>query len=192
MAGLTLWLIYLFVKRQAKPTWKVMGWLILALLFTYMAIDDGAQIHERVGTAIKRGAGSSLNFFPSYTWHLVFVPVFGALGLFALVFLWQELQQRHARMLVITAICLFVIAVGMDFVEGLDRYHPWNIYTWISERNDLESWTARRFGKSAYDTLRHFSRSIEETIEMLAITILWFLFLRHLAVVAGNLRVRFK
>ncbi len=33
---------------------------------------------------------------------------------------------------------------------------------------------------------------VEETIEMLAITILWFLFLRHLAVAASDLHVRFR
>ena len=79
----------------------------------------------------------------------------------------------------------------MDFVEGLDPDHRWNLYTVISDQYDLERWTEARFGETPYDTLRHFSKSIEEAIEMAAISMLWFLFLRHLSEVASNLHVRF-
>ena len=75
---------------------------------------------------------------------------------------------------------------------GLDEDHRWNLYTIISERHDLEPWTEERFGETAYETLLHFSKSMEEAIEMAAISLLWFLFLRHLAVVAVDLRVRFQ
>ena len=90
------------------------------------------------------------------------------------------------------AISLQIFAVGMDFVEGLDEDHRWNLYTIISERYDLEPWTEARFGETGYETLRHFSKSIEEAVEMAAISILWFLFLSYLSVVAVDLRVRFK
>ena len=55
----------------------------------------------------------------------------------------------------------------------------------------MESWTTERFRHTGYETLRHFSKSIEEAIEMLANTILWVLFLRHLNVATPSLRVRF-
>ena len=44
--------------------------------------------------------------------------------------------------------------------------------------------------RSAYERLKHFSRSVEETLEMLAISVLWCLFISHLAVVASDLRIR--
>jgi len=96
-----------------------------------------------------------------------------------------------SKVLLLTAISLQVFSVGMDFVEGLDPDHRWNLYTAISDRYHLEPWTQARFGETAYDALRHFSRSIEETLEMAAISILWFLFLRHLGVVASDVRIRF-
>ena len=44
-----------------------------------------------------------------------------------------------------------------------------------------------------HDTLQHFSRSTEETLEMLAISLLWFLFLRNLPrISSGGLQVRFE
>ena len=73
-----------------------------------------------------------------------------------------------------------ILAVGMDFVEGLDPEHRWNLCTIISERFDLDIWAAERFGETAYDALRHFSKSTEGTLEMAAMSILWFLFIRHL------------
>ena len=43
-----------------------------------------------------------------------------------------------------------------------------------------------------HPTLEHFSRSIEEALEMAANSILWFLFLRHLGARRGELHVRFR
>jgi hypothetical protein len=191
LAGLTLWVIYLFSKRTPAPRWKTISWFVLVIFFVYLAIDDGAQIHERVGTAVKRMAGSSLDFFPSYTWHLVFLPIFAAFGVFGFVFLWIELRATYARTLLIVAFSCLALAVLLDFVEGLDRYHRWNVYGWLAEDRDLHAWALQRFGRSAYDTFRHFGKAIEEFLEMLAITLLWFLFIRQVAVVADNSIVRF-
>jgi hypothetical protein len=195
LAGLTLGFLCLVTRRQPGMRWKATAWLVLASFFIYMAVDDGAQLHERLGSTVeatREDPGASLDFFPSYTWQLIFLPFFGALGLFMLVFLWRELGSPHSRVLLLTAIAFQVFAVGFDFLEGLEPDHPWNLYAAISDRYDLEPWTESRFGESSYDTLDHFSRSTEETLEMAAISILWFLFLRHLSVVPGHLKVRFS
>ena len=66
LIALTLWLIYSVAKAGRKPRAIVVGWLVLALFFTYMAIDDGAQIHERLGStfkALREASGASLDFF---------------------------------------------------------------------------------------------------------------------------------
>ena len=206
LVGLTLWFIYIAVKRRGGPRWKSTGWLVLAAFFTYMAVDDGSALHERLGSMykdMKGGDEAILAVFPSYTWQYIMLPFFATLGLFTLVFLWSQLRSASSRCLLAAALGCLVLAVTMDFVEGLDRNHRWNVYTWLSagfdqetwmmERypNKLEAWSQTRFGKSAYDTLRHFSKSIEETLEMLANSIFWYLFLRHLSVAVGDLRVRF-
>lgn len=194
LTGLTIGLIYLCVKNAGAARWRSTGWLVLTLFFLYMAVDDGAQLHERLGSTVKamrEGAGGSFDFFPSYTWQILLLPVFAALGLFMLGFLWHELNDKSSRILLVFAISLQVLAVGLDFVEGLDPEHRWNVYTILSERFDLHLWTAERFGETPYDALRHFSKSLEETIEMAAISILWFLFLRRLSRVGSDLRIRF-
>ena len=88
MVALTVWLTYVVVRGQTTARKRRAGWLILALLFTYMALDDGTEIHERMGSAYKEifqpeqlekvdSEGEQvrgLSYYPSYPWHLLFVP----------------------------------------------------------------------------------------------------------------------
>lgn len=151
MVALTLWLTFVTVKQQGGSKWRRIGWLVLALFITYMAVDDGASLHERLGSAFDASnrdapdeswGPAMLEIFPSYTWQILFVPLFGALGLFTLVFLWRELDELRAKILVAVALACFVLAVGLDFVEVDGRAHRHPAYVtlirnsvrWLSER----------------------------------------------------------
>ena len=61
----------------------------------------------------------------------------------------------------------------------------------ITEAVDFGDSTEYRFRRTAYDTLGHFSKSIEEFLEMLGNTLLWVVFLQHLSGLARDLRIRF-
>jgi len=204
MVALTLWLIFIVARRDRLKKSVTTGWLVLACFFSYMAVDDGAEIHERIGSAFKKansaeevqasaeGLGARLlEFFPSYSWQIVFMPLFGAMGLFMLLFLWKQLKPKSARIVLVVALSLLSVAVMMDFVEGLDEHHRWNTYSWIASHVDLEEFTYAQFEQRPYDALRHFSKSGEEFLEMLASTLLWGLFLSHLVLVAGEFKLRF-
>jgi len=194
MLGLTLGFIWICIKTQPDKRREALGWLILTCFFLYMAIDDGAQIHERFGSAFKKTmqqAGNTLDFFPSYTWQIVFLPVFVGLGLFTDYFLWNQVKEHSNRILLLVSIFCFGIAVGLDFIEGLDPDHPLNIYTWIEDNTDLEYWTQQRFDEDAYKTLRHFSKSLEEAIEMFAHTLIWFVVLRQIPTLISSIKIVF-
>jgi len=199
LVALTLWLTWFTVRLTNSSRWRRLGWLMLAAMFTYMAADDGATIHERMGSTLdvlrERSAPTDADapsgWFPSYSWQIIFVPVFAALGLFMLIFLARELGDRTSRWLVITAVGCLTLAVGLDFFEGLPRGHEWNVYSSIADRFDLESFTERRFQVSPFTALVHFSKSLEETLEMLSMTLLWLVFLRHWMILADGLRLRF-
>ncbi len=204
LIALTLWGIFICVRaRRGLACWSTMGWLIMAVFFTYMAADDGAAVHERIGSAFKdiqeaaaEGqeattlGGRMLEFFPSYPWQVVFLPVFGAMGLFILVFLWRELGDRLGRGLLVVALSCLALAIGLDFVEGLESDHPLNLYTVIANTFDLDNFTQQRFDRPPYTALRHFSKSIEEVTEMFAMTLLWVAFLRYLTTLGLELRLR--
>lgn len=199
LVALTLWLV-VAVARRMHSRGVALGWVILALFFSYMALDDGAMVHERVGTAFKElhrqeGAaswrGRVLAAFPTYAWQLVFVPVFGALGIFMLAFLWRQLVEPWARLSVVAALGCFALAVGLDFVEGLEPDHPWNLHAWLARGLDLEAFSRARFRRGAFHAVGHFSRSLEETLEMFANTLLWCVFLQYLTGSVRELRIRF-
>jgi len=204
-AALTLWFIYMVESLQPSKRWVRMGWLVIALFFTYMAVDDGAEVHERVGSAFKAiqeqaapGAANATlasrlyNKFPSYTWQLVLGPVFASLGLFTFVFLFSQLKTVKRRAALIAAIGLMGLAVCFDFVEGLEPEHRWNAYTHISKAYEMDHYTVTHFRELAYETLRHFSKSIEEFMEMLSMTILWATFLAYLGSRAPHFDVKFE
>jgi len=189
MLGLTAGFIFVVVRANDAMRWRRVGWAVIALFLLYMAMDDGSKFHERVGSSVRviiqgENAGDGLRqigFFPSYTWQLVFLPIFAAFGLFILWFLNKELRVARDKLMVVVAIGLFVFAVIADFFEGIDSQHPLNLYDWISTRWELNP-----------DAVLHYSKSLEEFMEMLAISLLWVVFLRHLVRVAPEIQLRFQ
>ena len=189
MLGLTAAFLYVLVRADDAARWRRVGWAILTIFFLYMAMDDGAMFHERIGSSAKtmlhgEDADSGIRvagFFPSYAWQLVFLPIFGTFGLFILWFLNKELQVTRDKLMVVAAIGLLVLAVVADFFEGLDIDHPFNLHGWIEYTWDLTEYQ-----------VRHFSKSIEEFMEMLAMTFLWVTFLRHLVRTAPEIQLRFR
>ncbi len=193
LVAVTLWIIVQLVRTRGDSRWVVAGWVVLAAFFTYMAIDDGAKFHERMGTALgtlrEKGGGSIP--FPSYNWQFFFLPFFATMGLFTMGFGWFRMKDRLSRILIVVAILMLVIAVGIDFVEGLNEHHPWNLYRGISDRYDLHDYCMERFEQSGYKTVQHFFKSAEELFfEAGANSVLWFLFLRYLLRITGELRIR--
>lgn len=186
VAGLVLWLIFLVQRSRGASRGRIAGWGFLAGFFIYMAADDGAKIHERLGSvlaAAHKPGGSVVQddllgrvqaLFPSYDWHLVALPLLAAAGLFMLLFLWREFHDRGDRLLLLTAAGCMALAVGLDFIEGLDDQHAWNVQVWIREAYDLTKYT-----------VRHFAKSLEEFLEMLAMSLLLMLFVRHLIALTG-------
>jgi len=200
LVALTCWSIFFIVRTQTGRKWRIIGWGIVAFFFTFMGVDDGVKFHERIGNAFsdvfggyggESLLGTIADTFPSYYWQVVFVPIFGALGLFTIFFLYNELKEKNARYYVVLSMALFGIAVGMDFIEGLSEDSPLNIYAWFTNQFDFSGVTKSFFNKDPFEAVIHFSKSIEEFLEMFATTILWVVFLRHLTHVAEEIKIRF-
>lgn len=147
------------------------GWWFLAAFFTYIGLDDGLEIHERLGSAVKRITHSpAFDVFPTYAWQLVFGPAFGAVGLFMAVFLWRRLADPRLRLGVAAGLGCLVAAVGFDFLEGIDG---------------LYDGLAQRLGVVPY-TVSHASKVTEELLEMLGMTAFLATFGAQLALSLGE------
>ena len=176
-AGITLFFIYLYKRKYEKSFFIKAGWLIISLFFIYMAADDGAEIHEQTGSYL---ASISLNpfnplfpylkflqRFPSYCWLLLFIPLFSVITLFMIYFFWKELKGTNLRRYIFLALLCYVIAVGLDFSEGL-----------FSSAYQIKPVMPFEVSKNS---LIHFMRSVEELLEMSGTIIFWYVFMKYLA-----------
>ena len=175
LVALTLWLIGLLAFADKRSALTRCGWVFLAIFYTFLAFDDGAQFHERLGSIVEissarsgpRGVAST---FPSYLWHLVLLPFFASVGLFMLYFAFRELRRdRRTLALFLLGLGTMGVAQVLDFFEGMKPDHPWNVLSsvrvWINyDREDTE----------------HLSRALEETLEMFSMTYFWVAYLRYL------------
>lgn len=176
-------LLLIAIHRQKIKDKLFWGWYLLAGFFSFMAVDDAIKFHERVGTAVKVIQRNMLNtevapsetFFPSYTWQLVFGPFFFGMGLFMLWFLQKELRRSKVHWVALGGLAMFVLAVAFDFVEGLDNNPYALIGTW--------------FDVSA-KTVSHYSKLIEEFIEMLGSTFFLVAFLKHFLTLESEWRIK--
>ena len=187
--GLTAALLAAAARRTDASRFRRAGWTIVAVFFLFMAADDAAEIHERMGSAFKAAvapavegaAGSSvgqalLDAYPSYPWQLVVGPLFAAVGVFMLVFFWKAFPGRRARIMLGSAFALYAFALGLDFVEGIDGVHA----------RLAEAWGCRTY------TVRHFSKSAEEFLEMLGTTFFLVSFLRRFCETCRSVRVELR
>jgi len=178
-----LWLVRAKAGRSPGAKRDRLGWTVLAVSFAYLAIDDGAGIHERLGSTFSQAVERSgeggpgawlLQVFPSYPWQILLGPPLGALALYMVVFLARRLRDRGTRLLVAAALGCYAAAVGLDFVEGLaggqDR---------LVEALDVRPYT-----------VRHWLKALEEFLEMLGTTCFLTGFFRHLGELPGHLRLR--
>ena len=178
VVALLAWTLVIIQRSSGAGGWRRWGWLIIALLFTYMAMDDGAKIHERLGTWSKSftATSSAVDAYPSYAWQLILGPFFAAMGLFLLVFLWIELTEPMHRLGIIAALACLTLAVGLDVLEGLEGG-----YGWLAQSSGLR-----------LKMLEHFSRSLEECLEMLGMSLFLIVFLAHLSRCYPHITLRFR
>lgn len=186
--GITLWLIFLGIKNEPNSHFsKTFGWALLAVFFTYMAIDDAAAIHERLGSAFEDLhvdkddedlgiTGILFEKYPSYAWQFILGPFYLGMGVFLLVFLWRELQTPRLRILILLALACFSTAVGLDYVEGL-----YGGYKRIIVATSMD-----------YETVLHYAKVLEEFLEMLGTSLFLWAFLIHLTQKIDNITINFE
>jgi hypothetical protein len=178
--AITLWLVYATVRRSRAGSWRKLSWALLATFFSYMAVDDGARLHERLGTAFKElfeGAGW-FDAYPSYPWQVVLAPLLIGGTLLLVDTFRNGLTERKARVLLAAGLGMFVLAVGIDVLEGVPEYGPEGALQALSDDGDY--------------ALRHYVKVAEEFLELLGATCFLVAFLRQLTAEAAEFRFRFK
>lgn len=187
LSGMVLLGIYLIKKKiNSKANFQVLGWFILASFFIYMAADDAALIHERLGSTFELISKESTNDiylnFPSYAWQVVVLPFFIGMGIFILIFLWKVFKKEHLFINIVFAFLMFTIAVVLDFFEGVDKDSPLYIYNSIQVFLNVELFS-----------VEHYSKAIEELFEMIGMTIFLVTFIEYIGKIKeGNIVIQIK
>lgn len=180
MVGLVLWFIFFANSQASAPKRSKFGWLALALFFSYMALDDGSMLHERIGTAAKEsleeldGGPSVLERFPSYAWQAVVGPFFVAMGIFMAYFFLNEFKRWSQRIVLLGAIGCYASAMGLDFLEKVEN----GPYQWIQRATQCREYT-----------VSHFAKSLEETLENFGTTLFLVVFLLHFARICSSIEI---
>lgn len=141
--------------------WVRAGWVFVTLFFLYVGIDDASEIHERVGSAMGRAfedsGGTSMEWFPSYSWQLFVAPVLAVCLFVSCLFVAIQTRSMWVRGAVVSCLVCFAVSQGLDFIEGMDHWAD----IWAAELQVDEYAVA------------HGQRAIEEYLEMLGTTSIW-------------------
>ncbi|MBX2796350.1 MAG: hypothetical protein KTR31_01735, partial [Myxococcales bacterium] len=139
-----------------------------------VSADDALGIHERAGPLLRDTLLGASEWFPSYSWQLVFGPPLALTALAMAAFLLRFLDRALLPWF-FGAMTLFAFAVGLDFVEGID---------------DAFEALADGIGVRTY-TVSHLSKVLEETAELAATTTLLGTFTAQLLRTLRTTRVDF-
>lgn len=178
LVGFTAIGILLARRYQGARRLELIAWASVASFFVFMAVDDAARVHERVGSAIGDVAiGNGLisgEGIRSYYWITFLGPLFAAFGVFMVAFLWRAFGRYGLRSYLLFGPALYAAAIGLDFIEGLGGIH--------------ES-IAGRFDLSLTEVI-HFFLATEEYLEMVGTTVMLFAFLTYMAHTVSGMSLR--
>lgn len=164
-------------------------WGYLSVLFLYMSIDDAAKIHERLGTLFSDG----VTFFPSYSWQVVYAPVFGMATLVFLFVAWKVLADNIGRIWTVLGVGFLITAVGLDFLEGIEPSDKSGA-SGSGQHSGSIAAPAKAFadfiGTNGHN-IEHLQRVLEESMEMAAITLFLGAFILQLGRSSEGLGINF-
>lgn len=102
-------------KRRARDPFRH-HWLLLAILFLFLSVDETAQIHETIGDlAAKKASGLLGGFAPA--WTAVYGPLVALFAVFYFRFL-RHLPRRTAILFVLSGFLHVGGAPGVALLSG--------------------------------------------------------------------------
>jgi len=157
--ALTCLVTYAIQRRRVAMT-DAIPWLFFAGFFTFLSMDDGAKIHERLGSFFRElaeeGDGVFTVFQPlleaasTYSWQIFVLPVFLFCAFFILLWGFNNISVRETHRWILLGGFFIAIGLGLDYFEGLVD----------NEVIDLD-------GKVlSVDAIEHYQRVVEEFSEM--------------------------
>lgn len=116
IASALLFLIY-HTRSSLNPSSRKKYWLMLSIIFLFLAVDENVQIHEEVTKVVRPLLASDLSGFLHWAWVVPYFIAFLAIAAYFMSFVIS--LPIFTRNLIFIAGFLFVFgAVGLELVEG--------------------------------------------------------------------------
>ena len=141
-------------KNEAAP------WLFFGGFFAFLSMDDGAKIHERLGSFFRElaeeGDGIFTSFQPlleaasTYSWQIFVLPVFLFCAFFILLWGFKNISVHETHRWILLGGFFIAIALGLDYFEGLVD-------------NGVIDLEGRAISENA---IEHYQRVLEEFLEV--------------------------
>ena len=111
--------VFLVEKAKGKPSVSKVAWLVAAILFTCISLDDAMAFHERLGAITSLDLMERLHY-RSYPWHITVAPLF-ALGFLAIAIpIWRAVKCLPGlTFMLLVGFACYGGAIALDFVEGI-------------------------------------------------------------------------
>lgn len=115
-ASLLLFLIYQNKHSSYRHTDRKY-WLILSIIFLFLAIDENVEFHEQLSRVIRPMLANDLSGLLHWAWVIPYFVAFVAIAVYFMAFVLR--LPPFTRSLIFIAGFLFVFAaVGLELVEG--------------------------------------------------------------------------
>jgi hypothetical protein len=151
--------------RQRGERNNARYWLFLAGILTFLGIDEGALIHELLISPFRHLLGTSGILY--FAWVVPYGLAVLAVGLLYLRFVWR-LTPRVRKLIFLAGGLYIAGALGMELVAGY--------YTSLVQASD-----------ATRDVWHYLMIAVEETLEMVGLTVLIYAFLVHISYVLGGI-----
>lgn len=137
-------------------------WYFLSVVFFFFSVDDATYLHERI-SGYFHAETALFGFFPGYIWVLLYMPLL-LFSLGALISLLWKKTSPQARKPIWLAFALLGGAVILDFLDGVIQKNPTIVVC-------LET--------NCHIIALHLMRLVEEVLEVVALGVLGYIFLRE-------------
>lgn len=148
------------IQRRRVDRRDALPWVFFAGFFTFLSMDDGAKIHERLGSFFRELAEEGDGVFTvfqtvleaasTYSWQIFVLPVFLFFAFFILLWGFNNISVRETHRWILLGGFFIAIALGLDYFEGLVDNGVIDI-----EGRPL-----------SVNTIEHYQRVLEEFSEM--------------------------
>jgi hypothetical protein len=115
-AAIMCLLIYKARHSLAGSNYMTNCWLVLAIVFAFLSVDEAARIHEQFSKEIKVGRDEAVGYL-HHSWIIPYALFACASGLYFLNFI-RRLPLRTSILFVLAGIAYVAAAVGFEPFEG--------------------------------------------------------------------------